>query len=112
MGLHASCKRADTWGPALDTRSPIPYCELWSLVDMQIPSPLLSAVAKPDALVFPENLAAVQTLAKRMDHLIASPEAGGTAWRLPDTSPSSGPRVLVTATGHGMVYSEHGQRIL
>jgi hypothetical protein len=79
---------------------------------MQIPSPLLSAVTKPGALVLPENHTAVQTLAKQMDHLTASPEAGGMVWRLPDTSLAIGPCLLVTATGHGIVYGEHGQRIL
>lgn len=79
---------------------------------MRIPSPLLSAVVKPGALVFPENRAAVQALANQMDRMTASPEAGGTAWRLPGTSPATGPRVLVTATGHGIVYGEHGYRTL
>jgi hypothetical protein len=79
---------------------------------MRTPSPLLSAVTKPGALVFPENQTAVQTLVKRINHLIASPEAGGTVWHLPDTSPATGPRVLVTATGHGIVYGEHGHRTL
>jgi hypothetical protein len=79
---------------------------------MPVPSPILSAVTRPGAAVFPENQAAVLTLANRVESLVAAPGAGGTVWHLPGASPTSGQRVLVTATGHGIVYGEHGQRIL
>jgi len=99
MGLPTSCKRINA-RVSLDTRSPIPYCQLWSLFDMRIPAPLLSAITKPGAVVLPENQASVQTLAKRMDSLTASQQG------------DAGLRVHVTATGHGIIYGEHGQRIL
>src|SRR5713226_3965447 len=54
----------------------------------------------------------MQALARSSTALVASPHPAGTVWHLPATSPTSGLRVLVTASGHGIVYGEHGQRAL
>jgi hypothetical protein len=79
---------------------------------MPIPANILAAMTRPDALTFPENRASAQALARSMENRKASPLPSGTVWHLPGRPPTSGPRVLVTATGHGIVYGEHGQRIL
>ena len=79
---------------------------------MPVPPPILSAVTRPGAAVFPENQAAVQVLASQRAHLAVSPHPAGTVWHLPTASPASGPRLLVTPTGHGILYGEHGRRIL
>ena len=79
---------------------------------MPILASILSAVTRQGAVVFPENREAVQDLARGTESLIASPHPSGTVWHFPGTPPASGPRMLVTATGHALLYGEHGQRIL
>ena len=79
---------------------------------MTIPPKILSAVTRSGAVVFPENQATAQALSCSMAALVASPHPAGAVWHLPGPSSSDGLRVLVTATGHGILYGEHGQRVL
>jgi len=79
---------------------------------MPVPMNILSAVTRPGSVIFTENRESVQALTRGTESLIASPHPSGTVWHLPTALPTNGPRVLVTATGHGIVYGEHGRRIL
>jgi len=74
---------------------------------MPLPAQLLSALTQGN-LSFPENQANLARLLK--DELMASHVANGTLWRLPEDS--SAPKVLATPTGHAILYSERGLRIL
>jgi hypothetical protein len=79
---------------------------------MPIPANILSAVTRPGAIIFPENREAVQALTRGTENLVASPHPSGTVWHPPGTPPASGPRALVTTTGHGIIFGDHGLRIL
>jgi len=79
---------------------------------MPFPANILSAVTRPGAIIFPENREAVQALTRGTESLVASPHPSGTVWHPPTAPPASGPRALVTTTGHGIIYGEHGHRIL
>ena len=79
---------------------------------MTIPSTILSAATGAGAVVFPENQVTVQALARSSTTLVAATHPAGTVWHLPSTVPTEGLRILVTVTGHGVIYGEHGQRVL
>ncbi len=79
---------------------------------MSVPSNILAAIAHPNTLAFPENQAAVQALARSSTTLVAATHPAGTVWHPSNTSQTEGLRMLVTASGHGIVYGEHGNRIL
>ncbi len=79
---------------------------------MPVPATILSAVTHPGTLVFPENQGTIKTVAKLMGSLVASPHPTGVVWHRPEEPPATGLRILVTATGHGILYGEHGLRIL
>jgi len=79
---------------------------------MPVPTTIHAALTRPGTVVFPENHGPAQTLAHSLAAMAATPHPGGTVWRLPSSSPSAGPRILITTTGHGVVYGEHGHRIL
>jgi len=79
---------------------------------MPVPATIISALARPETAVFPESQEAAQVLSRCSATLAAAPHPAGTVWHRPDASPSAGLRVLVTATGHAVLYGEHGQRVL
>jgi len=79
---------------------------------MPVPATIIATLSRHDNVVFSENQDTVQALFDRIGNLIASPHPSGTVWHLPTASPTTGFRILVTATAHGIVYGNHGHRIL
>ncbi len=75
---------------------------------MALPVQLFSALTHPGHVVFAENQAVLDRL--RKNDLMPSPVAEGIRWQTPEYP--SGLKVLVTHTGHAILYGEHGQRIL
>lgn len=79
---------------------------------MAIPSHIQAALTRQGNLVFQENQGAVQTLLRHSEELTALSHASDTVWHLLSQPPTTGLRVVVTPTGHLIVYGEHGLRIL
>lgn len=79
---------------------------------MPIPPHIQAALTHRDNLVFQENQGLVQTLLRHTEDLVALPHRSGTVWHRSSQPPTTGLRVVVTSTGHAVVYGEHGLRIL
>ena len=79
---------------------------------MSFPAQLLSALTRGDMLIFEENQASLKSLEQRADRFVPSFQPGGTLWHLPGAGPSEGLRLLQAPTGHGVLYGDHGRRIL
>jgi hypothetical protein len=79
---------------------------------MALPSHIQAALSRQGNLVFQENQGSVQTLLRHAADLTALSHPSGTLWHLPSQAPAAGMRVLMTPTGHGIIYNEQGLRIL
>ena len=78
---------------------------------MPLSSKLRSSLRRSDNFAFSENQPGLSSLQTSLEEFIASPTVQGTLWHLAE-SIAEGLRVLVTPTGHVVVYGEHGYRIL
>jgi hypothetical protein len=79
---------------------------------MPLPQPIASILKRPDLFAFSENRANADALASQIEQCLASPHPMGTLWHPPTSSPGAGLRVLLTQTGHAILYGSHGHRIL
>ena len=79
---------------------------------MSPPVRISSALAHPDALVFPENQTAAGFLKDHLERFAPSPHSSGTRWCLPEDDPLTAFHLLESSTGHAILYGHHRQRIL
>src|SRR5437879_2816985 len=79
---------------------------------MPLPQPIASILKRPDLFAFSENRPSAAALASHIEQCVASPQPIGTLWHPPTASPGAGLRVLLTQTGHAILYGSHGHRIL
>src|SRR5207247_7457262 len=79
---------------------------------MLLPQPITSILKRPDLFAFSENRPNADALASHIEQCVASPHPMGTLWHPPTASPGAGLRVLLTQTGHAILYGSHGHRIL
>ena len=79
---------------------------------MPLPQPIASILKRPDLLAFSENRPNADALVSHIEQCVASPHPMGTLWHPPTSSPGAGLRVLLTQTGHAILYGSHGHRIL
>ena len=79
---------------------------------MPLPQPIASILKRPDLFAFSENRPSADALASHIEQCVASPHPIGTLWHPPTASPGAGLRVLLTQTGHAILYGSHGHRIL
>src|SRR3989449_6397799 len=79
---------------------------------MPLPQPIASILQRPDLFALSENRPSADALASHIEQCVASPHPIGTLWHPPTASPGAGLRVLLTQTGHAILYGSHGHRIL
>ena len=75
---------------------------------MALPAELFSTLIRPGIVVFAENQEFLDRV--RKDDFIPSSFECGILWHPPENS--SALRILVTPSGHAVLYGEHGQRVL
>src|SRR5438128_10181345 len=79
---------------------------------MPLPQPIASILKRPDLFAFSENRPSADALASHIEQCVASPHPIGALWHPPTASPGAGLPVLLTQTGHAILYGSHGHRIL
>lgn len=78
---------------------------------MRLPANVADLLSRSGNIVLAENQPILSALQRSMDQLIASSTAQGTVWHQPDSA-SKGGRILVTLSGHAVLYDDHNRRIL
>jgi hypothetical protein len=73
---------------------------------------LISDLAAPTILGFAENATSIDSLRLQTKQLAVSEDPMGQVWHLSGGSPTAGLRILITPSGHAVVYGAHGRRIL
>jgi hypothetical protein len=79
---------------------------------MPLPQPIASILKRPDLFAFSENRPITDALASQIEQCVAAPHPMGTLWHPPTASPGAGLRILLTQTGHVILYGSHGRRTL
>jgi len=93
--------------PHLTPIASSPYCRVVASLHE-----IVTVMTRPGNAIFPENRPSIDALISQSGQFVASSHAMGTDWHPPTDSIQAGLRVLITQTGHAIVYGPHGQRIL